>query len=440
VHRPVVWSGGISSPGSRPRLGSISYTSGRVVLAKGGNLPKFQDGSTVPDLTQISKGIDDDIYNWVEKQNNRNNEYVEFLPELSDVKAKLDSNQVERERAEWLAKTKLKQPKSSKPVKDAGWPGGFTDKGYNVNYANLADTGWMLYQLAEQNRAYKKQDEALQILKDRQFNTPQLTTTRLDTSPIEHKYDVAADPYRQVQMTSSDPRENMANNLSIASALSGLEQQKGAEIANEVKNHNAEVVGTYNKQQALNADTANKQSEYLVGINSQQKALEGQHIEDRMANISNTYSHQMRQQLRTAQDAVTKAKYAGEELAARQAFDRAKKQVDADMQAKYEAAGGDEKWTSRNAWELSNDPSYVNNKETWDNMLAQGRLPYEQLQQKIAAEGLKSELNPIYKSGGQVYKHRTVTDSLVIQGDAAAKRAVQNCKNNLARLLQQLLK
>ena len=149
-----------------------------------------------------------------------------------------------------------------------------------VNLAQVADFSNMIAQTYAKNKSYDLQHQSLNELKKRQFITPQLITPTLNTGHIDRKYNAASDQLRRFIPVSPDMTMNLAGNLAIAEKQSDLEMQKGAELSNAINIYNSQLNEILNKQQMLNAETANEKSHYLTGLNSQGKMLDAQHIED----------------------------------------------------------------------------------------------------------------------------------------------------------------
>lgn len=312
--------------------------------------------------------------------------------------------------------------------------GGPVGTAWKFKLSPILDLGSTLIQNAAIGRAYDKQREANAEMMKRQFITPQLVQQRFDTSPIEHKYNLAEEPLRKFKFVSSDPTVNLASKLAVTEKLLGLGMQKGAEISDYINQHNAQEVATMNQQRQLDAQTANEKSQYYTNLDARNKQLNAAELNEKWANVWNTYSQQFRQGIRDAENKIIDADYQMDVDNLTDRYNLTKKNLLKDLYAQYDADTNVNKGTFDN-WITQNNERYTTynniiNSDGWKNAYNQYRAAMTDLNKKYARLST-------FKTGGKI---RSVSEELTIQSNKAAKKAVQRMNSDLMKMLLQLMK
>ena len=309
-----------------------------------------------------------------------------------------------------------------------------------VNLAQVADFSNMIAQTYAKNKSYDLQHQSLNELKKRQFITPQLITPTLNTGHIDRKYNAASDQLRRFIPVSPDMTMNLAGNLAIAEKQSDLEMQKGAELSNAINIYNSQLNEILNKQQMLNAETANEKSHYLTGLNSQGKMLDAQHIEDWWASIGNTYFQGIRQRLWDNQEESANVQYQKTLQEANSQLALDKEAAISGLRSEYKSAySKDPNIGTFETWIASN-PALKERYEEALNPLTNFKTQkekYDAAVEKAIQEKQRVNAGFFYKRGGNI---RPIEERIAENADKEARRAVQKMNDNLFKILQQLIK
>lgn len=178
--------------------------------------------------------------------------------------------------------------------------GGFTGKGVKANLANADD---LLRAGVSATAIYKDRDlrrDALNELKKRQFIAPHINTLNYNFSDIDQSANDQALPLLESRFVTSDSRDSMAFKLNKAQNLSRLANQKNAAITQRIsaideQNRQIESANATNR-----AEVANQKSQYLTGLEYQDKMLDSEALNRLFSDVINPLGQQFSQQGRDA--------------------------------------------------------------------------------------------------------------------------------------------
>lgn len=182
--------------------------------------------------------------------------------------------------------------------------GGLLGKAIKANISPVLDLSSALIQNRDISKSYDYLREQNAELKKRQFIAPQIQLPIYNASSIEQKYNNAKNPLLNTKFNYSDPAFNLAGRLSVAEQLSNLEAQKGTELTDYTSRYNESRLNALNQIAQMNANLANEKSNYLTTLNANDKKLQTAELNEKWQNIWNTYSQQVRQDLRDKHDEV----------------------------------------------------------------------------------------------------------------------------------------
>lgn len=217
--------------------------------------------------------------------------------------------------------------------------GGLLGKEIRANISPALDLSSALIQNRDISKSYNYLREQNAELKKRQFIAPQIQLPIYNASSIEQKYNAAKNPLLNIKFNYSDPSLNLAGKLSIAEQLSNLEAQKGTELTDYTSRYNESVLNARNQIAQINANLANEKSNYITTLNANDKKLQAAELNEKWQNIWNTYSQQVRQDLRTKHDAVKSYNLDTQLSEFQKEQDQLKKKLLSPLYEQYDASG-----------------------------------------------------------------------------------------------------
>ena len=294
--------------------------------------------------------------------------------------------------------------------------GGSIGKALKLPIASLMDLSSALIQNKEISRSYKDLHKAVDAQKNISIQVPKLQSVGIDTSPITQKYESAREPYRNIKTINSDADLNVATNLGVAQQLSALNKQEGTELSSAISQNRITQQNFLNQQAQLETEAANKRSQYYAGLEATDHQLDAEERQNKWANIWNVYSQSVRQRYRNAADTLTNLN---------KAADLQETQLDFEnkinhLQDQYRQSGSQlsfSEWLQQNGF------------------MDEYRKQLEDY--KKASINIGKKYVDYWAKGG---KTRSVNETLVIQGDASAKKAVQKMNVDLTKMLLKLMK
>jgi len=313
--------------------------------------------------------------------------------------------------------------------------GGFTGKGVNINWANLDD----LMRAGVAARAiYKDRDirrNALGELKKRQFITPHIDQLRYNFSDIDQSYNDQALPLLESTFVTSDSRDSMGFKLAKAQNLSRLANQKNAAISQRmaaIDEQNRQIEST----NAVNeAETANQKSQYLTGLEYQDKMLDSEALNRVFSDVINPLGQQFGQQGRDAFNRKVDTNYRLE-MADADKLENAR--ISGDLNSKGYTA----KWNALTPQERSqysdiSDYVYSQNPDDWKAIYSRSKAYQNNVNNAVDTYTRATGPLVFYKKGGNL---RSAQEQIAINAAKQAQQSTAKLSDNLMKMLQQLTK
>jgi len=317
-----------------------------------------------------------------------------------------------------------------------GNTGGFIGNKPLVNWPNVDD---ILRGAVTASSIYKDRDiqrDALKYLKMRQFQTPQIDKIRYNFSDIEQGYEGQRRPLLESRYVTSDSRDDLAFKLNRAQQLSNLETQKNAAISQRmtaIDDQNRQIEST-NEAQRVN--TANQKSQYLTGLEYQDRMLDSQALNALHAQVINPLGQQFSQQGRDAFNKRLDTQYKLD-------IEDATKLEDNRISTALRNQGFIDKWNALTTAEKANysdigDYVYSLDPEAYKNIYIKSPGYRRAIQNAVDRYTNASGARVFYsKSGGKI---RDAQEQIAIDSNREAKKALAKLSDNLMRMLQQLTK
>jgi len=306
--------------------------------------------------------------------------------------------------------------------------GGLLGEAIRTNLSPILDLSSALLQNRDISRSYDYLHDANAERKKRQFIAPQVQLPTFNSSSIEQKYNAAKNPLLNTKLTYNDSMLNLAGKLALSEQMSNLEAQKGTELSDYTSRYNDARLNALNQISQINANVANEQSAYITNVNALDEQLKANELNEKWSNIWNTYSQQVRQDLRTKHDTVKSYNLDNQISELQKEQSLAKKNALSSLYEQYDASGSTlrfEDWLTRTPSAYKQYLEIQEGKE-WRDMIQKQHKAYNDLL-----------IKNIYAKQGTKLTER---EKLVIQGDKAAKEAVKDMNKNLTQLLLKLMK
>ena len=313
--------------------------------------------------------------------------------------------------------------------------GGFIGKGINVNWANLDDlkragvTAGAIYKDRDLRR------NAQNELKKRQFINPHIDQLRYNFSDIDQSYNDQALPLLESKFVTSDSRDSMGFKLSRAQALSRLENQKNAAISQRMatideQNRQIESTNAVNR-----AETANQKSQYLTGLEYQDKMLDSEALNRLFSDVINPLGQQFGQQGRDAFNRKVDTNY---KLAMADAEKLENARISGDLNSKGYTA----KWNALTPQERSqysdiSDYVYSQNPDDWKAIYSRSKTYQNNINKTVNTYTSATGPLVFYKKGGSL---RSAQEQIAINAAKQAQKSTAKLSDNLMKMLQQLTK
>ena len=313
--------------------------------------------------------------------------------------------------------------------------GGFTGKGVNINWANLDD---LMRAGVAAGAIYKDRDirrNALGELKKRQFITPHIDWLRYNFSDIEQSYNDQALPLLESTFVTSDSRDSMGFKLAKAQNLSRLANQKNAAISQRIaaideQNRQIESTNAVNE-----AETANQKSQYLTGLEYQDKMLDSEALNRVFSDVINPLGQQFSQQGRDAFNKKVDTNY-------RLTMADADKLENARISGDLNNKGYTAKWNAltpqeRNQYSDISDYVYSQSPDDWKAIYSRSKTYQNNINKAVGTYTRATGPLVFYKKGGNL---RSAQEQIAINAAKQAQKSTAKLSDNLMKMLQQLTK
>ena len=285
---------------------------------------------------------------------------------------------------------------------------------------------------------YKDRDirrNALGELKKRQFITPHIDTLRYNFSDIDQSYNDQALPLLESKFVTSDSRDSMGFKLAKAQNLSRLANQKNAAISQRIaaideQNRQIESTNAVNR-----AETANQKSQYLTGLEYQDKMLDSEALNRVFSDVLNPLGQQFGQQGRDAFNRKVDTNYRLE-MADADKLENAR--ISSDLNSKGYTA----KWNALTPQERSqysdiSDYVYSQNPDDWKAIYSRSKAYQNNVNNAVGAYIRATGPLVFYKKGGNL---RSAQEQIAINAAKQAQKSTAKLSDNLMKMLQQLTK
>lgn len=285
---------------------------------------------------------------------------------------------------------------------------------------------------------YKDRDirrNALGELKKRQFITPHIDTLRYNFSDIDQSYNDQALPLLESKFVTSDSRDSMGFKLAKAQNLSRLANQKNAAISQRMaaideQNRQIESTNAVNR-----AETANQKSQYLTGLEYQDKMLDSEALNRVFSDVINPLGQQFGQQGRDAFNRKVDTNYRLE-MADADKLENAR--ISGDLNSKGYTA----KWNALTPQERSqysdiSDYVYSQNPDDWKAIYSRSKAYQNNVNNAVGTYTRATGPLVFYKKGGNL---RSAQEQIAINAAKQAQKSTAKLSDNLMKMLQQLTK
>lgn len=317
-------------------------------------------------------------------------------------------------------------------------------KGWKVNKAGLMDLTSAIVQNAAMHKGYDAQRRATIEAGKALQTSPIIQGERFDVSPITRAGEMAKDPYRQLEFNNADARLNMVGELQRAEKISDIDDTVGQKVSSATDAWNAKETARLNAQAAQDAKVADANRAQTAATRSSLEKINAAEINDKWANIWNTYSQQVRQQARDNQNKLAEYQFQLNAKDAEDAYNSKRDLALKGLKDTYNADTTENKGTFEN-WLQSHQDKYQEYLTIMDSEdMKRAKDEYQRALVRYKAESLPRQEIVYQKSGGKTTTTRKrsldALEKMAIQGDAYAKRSVLQTNASLDRMLQKLLK
>lgn len=315
--------------------------------------------------------------------------------------------------------------------------GGDTGKGVKVNWANVDDLLRAGVSIGGILKDKQLKETALDDLRTRQHLTPHLSRAKYYFGDINASAEAQKEPFLQMEYVTNDPYQQLSSELTKAQNLSNIEANRNAAISQKIAQ-----TDDYNRQQSDKEEVAalakaEERSKYFSELNYQEDALKSEALNRIFANVINPLGQQFSQQGRDSQEKLADLMYN-------------KDMVDLDLKRQNRIKTALISGNYKSQWDALSQADknlYSNDIELW--MMSKYPDAYKSIYAKTdldrqneydLAKRYASSGGPriLYnKRGGYI---RPAQEQIAIDSAKAAKRSVDKLSDNLAKLLQQLLR
>lgn len=317
-------------------------------------------------------------------------------------------------------------------------------EGWKVNKAGLMDLTSAIVQNAAMHKGYDAQRRATIEAGKAMQTSPIIQGERFDVSPITRAGEMAKDPYRQLEFNNADARLNMAGELQRAEKISDIDDTVGQKVSSAIDAWNGKETARLNAQAAQDTKVADANRAQTAATRFALEKIDAAEINDKWANIWNTYSQQVRQQARDNQNKLAEYQFQLKAKEAEDAYNQQRDMALSGLKQAYNADTSENKGTFEN-WLQSHQDKYQEYLTIMDSpTMKTARDNYQKALIQYKAESLPRQEIVYQKSGGKTTTTRKrsmdALEKMAIQGDAYAKRSVLQTNASLDRMLQKLLK